>query len=178
MIGIDEVGRGAWAGPLLVCAARLHADIPGLTDSKLVTPKKREQLSEQILANADIGFGWVTAQEIDTIGLGPALRLASKRAIAGVVPEPNEEIVIDGSVNFLPLLNSKTVVKADLHIAAVSAASIVAKVARDAYMAKLDQDLPRYAFASHVGYGTAKHRAAIAAHGLCAEHRKSFKITI
>jgi len=176
MIGIDEVGRGAWAGPLLVCAARLRADIAGLTDSKLLTAKKREYFSEIIINNADIGYGWVTAAELDVIGLSAALRLASRRAVDDIVPEVNEEIIIDGTVDFLPAYNVKTIIRADQIIPAVSAASIVAKVTRDAYMYQLTETYPNYGFGSHVGYGTAVHRQAIAKYGLCPEHRTSFKI--
>jgi len=176
MIGIDEVGRGAWAGPLLVCAARLHQPVGGLKDSKLLSAKKRQELSAQILLVADIGYGWVPAAELDSIGLAAAMRLATERAIIAIQPQQNEEIIIDGSVNFAPQFGATTLVKADQTVPAVSAASIVAKVARDAYMTKLDSSYPAYGFANHVGYGTAAHAKAIAKYGLCVEHRTSFKI--
>ena len=82
MVGIDEVGRGAWAGPLLVCAARLNEPIDGLKDSKLLSSKKRTEITEIILKKADIGYGWISAAEIDDIGLCAALRLATTKALA------------------------------------------------------------------------------------------------
>lgn len=176
MIGVDEVGRGAWAGPLLVCAARLRRPVDGLTDSKLLSRKKRQYYAEIINQQADIGYGWVLAIEIDDIGLSAALRLATARALAEIVPNTAEEIIIDGTVNFAPQYNSHTLIKADLTIPAVSAASIVAKVARDKYMCQLATVYPNYGFEKHVGYGTTLHQAAIAQYGYTPEHRRSFKI--
>jgi ribonuclease HII len=176
MIGIDEVGRGAWAGPLLVCAARLNAPIDGLTDSKLLSAKKREHFAEIIKNWANVGFGWVSAEEIDNIGLSRALRLATARAIANLGINTNEQVIIDGSVNFAPEFNSKTIIKADLTVPVVSAASIIAKVTRDAHMAELAIVYPNYGFEKHVGYGTAFHKEAIAKYGYTPEHRRSFKI--
>jgi len=178
MIGVDEVGRGAWAGPLLVCAARLHQPVAGIRDSKLLSAKKRQLLATEILEHADIGYGWVPAAELDSIGLAAALRLATKRALEMVQPTTDEDIIIDGTINFAPEYNVTTLIKADQTMPAVGAASIVAKVARDAYMYALATTYPAYGFDAHVGYGTAAHRQAIAAQGLCAEHRRSFKIHI
>ena len=176
MIGVDEVGRGAWAGPLLVCAARLRQPIDGLTDSKLLSAKKRQYYAKIIIKQADIGYGWVLASELDSIGLSAALRLATARALAELAPNTAEVIIIDGTVNFAPEYNSQTLIKADLSVPAVSAASIVAKVARDKHMAEFAKKFPNYGFEKHVGYGTAQHRAAIAQYGYTPEHRRSFKI--
>ncbi len=175
MVGIDEVGRGAWAGPLLVCAVRLRNPLAGLKDSKQLTKNKRRQLSETIKLNADIGYGWVSAQTIDRLGLSAATRLAVNLAIDDVAPAMDEEIIIDGNINYLPSLNAKAIIKADQKIAAVSAASIVAKVSRDEHMFRLTETLPDYGFDKHVGYGTSLHLEAIKQHGLSDQHRKSFK---
>ncbi|HTK39738.1 MAG TPA: ribonuclease HII [Patescibacteria group bacterium] len=178
ILGIDEVGRGAWAGPLVVGAVVLGGEvIPGLTDSKLLTKKKREQLDIQIQTHAlGVGLGWVWPQEIDEIGLGPALRLATKRAVKDVHCSFHE-IIIDGTINFLSdtALSSHvtTLKKADLLIPSVSAAAIHAKVARDAYMAEQGQIYSDYGFASHVGYGTLAHRQAIERLGVTPLHRLS-----
>jgi ribonuclease HII len=179
MIGIDEVGRGAWAGPLLVCAVRLHDQIDGLKDSKKLSAKKRQALNAQILPLADIGYGWISAKQIDEFGLSKALKMASAIALTQIEPLKNEKIIIDGSVNFAPQYKAaKTVIRADDLYPVVSAASIVAKVARDAYMAKLSKEQPCYAFEKHAGYGTVLHFESIQQFGLCNEHRQSFKLPI
>ena len=179
ILGIDEVGRGPWAGPLVVGACVLgEAQIEGLTDSKKLTPKKREALAPVIREKATVGLGWVSAAELDAIGLSVALRKACREAVKQI-RVPYHEIVIDGTVNFLsdtPLARYVQVLKkADLLVPEVSAASIVAKVARDNYMYKLAEKYPGYGFEKHVGYGTAAHKAAIAKLGPCPEHRLSFR---
>ena len=177
MIGVDEVGRGSWAGPLVVCAARLRYQIDGLADSKTLTAKKREALSAIITQNADIGLGWVSADEIDDIGLSFALRLATTKALAEINITDNERIIIDGTVSFIPDYTHVTLQpKADMIVPAVSAASIVAKVARDRRMQELAQQFPHYAFEKNVGYGTAEHRMAIEKYGLTSLHRHSFRL--
>lgn len=179
ILGIDEVGRGPWAGPLVIGAVVLGgAAIEGLTDSKKLTKKKREQLDVEIREKAaGFGLGWVTAVEIDEIGLSAALNLATKRAVEQI-KAPYHEIIIDGTINFLKDTSKESYVttlkKADLLIPSVSAASIIAKVARDSYMAEQDAIYTGYGFASHVGYGTAAHRAAIDTLGVTPLHRLSF----
>ncbi|MFI5212752.1 MAG: ribonuclease HII [Candidatus Saccharimonadales bacterium] len=179
ILGIDEVGRGPWAGPLVIGAVVLGgATIEGLTDSKKLTKKKRELLDVEIRQKAaGFGLGWVTAAETDEIGLSAALNLATKRAVEQV-KTPYNEIIIDGTVNFLKGTNKEKYVtamkKADLLIPSVSAASIIAKVARDNYMAEQDDIYTGYGFASHVGYGTAAHRVAIDKLGVTPLHRLSF----
>lgn len=179
ILGIDEVGRGPWAGPLVVGACVLgDAQIDGLTDSKKLTAKKREALAPIIQEKAAVGLGWISAEELDRIGLSQALCMACRDAVKQI-KVPFHEIIIDGTVNFLrdtPLAGHVQILKkADLLVPEVSAASIVAKVARDNYMYKLAKKYPEYGFEKHVGYGTAAHKAALEKYGPCQEHRKSFR---
>jgi ribonuclease HII len=178
ILGIDEVGRGPWAGPLVVGAVVLgQAEIVGLTDSKKLSKKRREAIALEINSKATVGLGWVDAGEIDTIGLSEALVLATKRAVEQI-NTPYNEIIIDGTINFLASTKKgkyvTTLPRADMIVPAVSAASIVAKVARDAYMSEQDERFPGYGFSSHVGYGTLAHREAIARLGVTDLHRHSF----
>lgn len=179
ILGIDEVGRGPWAGPLVIGAVVLGtATIEGLTDSKKLSKKRRDALDIEIREkSAGYGLGWVSAAEIDEVGLSAALRLATIRAVEQVTA-PYHEIIIDGTINFLADTTKgnyvTTMKKADLLVPSVSAASIIAKVARDTYMAKQGERYPEYLFASHVGYGTAAHRAAIDRYGVTPLHRLSF----
>ena len=179
ILGIDEVGRGPWAGPLVVGAVVLDGrELEGLTDSKKLSAKKREALAKEICENCEYGLGWVFADELDRIGLSEALRKACRMAVKQIHC-PFHEIIIDGTVNFLSDTHLAPYVqvlkKADLLVPEVSAASIVAKVARDNYMKKQAEKYPWYGFEKHVGYGTAKHRQAIEKYGLCPEHRRSFR---
>ena len=178
ILGIDEAGRGPWAGPLVVGAVVLGCEIDGLNDSKKLTKRRREQLELEILAKAQAAAtGWVSAAELDQIGMSEALRLATRRAVEQIIV-PYHEIIIDGTVNFLrDTAKGKyvtTLPKADALIPSVSAASIIAKVARDRYMTELDMEYPQYGFKSHAGYGVAKHREAIEKNGVIHEHRLSF----
>jgi len=177
IVGIDEVGRGAWAGPLVVGAVLLADDakLDGLTDSKKLNRMKRSVLDREIRQKAKgVGLGWVSSKELDTIGLSQALKLASRRAMRHLAYHDFESIVIDGTVAFIDDARVTLLKKADLLIPSVSAASIVAKVARDAYMAQLDAIFPGYGFTSHVGYGTALHQEAISNNGITPIHRLSF----
>jgi len=179
ILGIDEVGRGPWAGPLVVGAVVLGGvEIEGLNDSKKLTKKKREVLDIEIREKAPgFGLGWVSATELDEIGLSESLRLATRRAVEQV-HAPYHEIIIDGTVNFLSETGKgkfvTTLPKADALIPSVSAASIIAKVARDAYMTEQDVIYPGYGFAAHVGYGVQRHRDAIEQLGVTPLHRLSF----
>lgn len=179
ILGIDEVGRGPWAGPLVVGAVVLGgAEIEGLTDSKKLSKKRREVLDVIIREQAaGYGLGWVEAHELDEIGLSAALVLATKRAVEQIKVSYHE-IIIDGTINFLKDTTKggfvTTLPKADLLVPSVSAASIIAKVARDRYMAEQDAVYEGYRFSSHAGYGTAAHRAAIDQLGVTPLHRLSF----
>ena len=186
-LGIDEVGRGPWAGPLVIGAVILpdragNDWINELTDSKKLTAKKRETLNEIILEKAlATGLGWVTSKELDEVGLSNALKLAARRAVEEVQKKkvPFNEIVIDGTINFLSGTRLEKFVtimpKADFLVKEVSAASIIAKVARDHYMEDLGKKYPAYGFEKHVGYGTAAHKKALEEEGPCEEHRFSFR---
>ena len=186
ILGIDEVGRGPLAGPLVVGAVILPEEKPEwvgeLKDSKKLSVKKRELLNEIILEKAlAVGLGFVPAGEIDEVGISEALKLATRRAVEEVQKchVAFSQIVIDGKVNFLVGTRLEkyvsTLVKADDLIKEVSAASIVAKVARDRYMYELAEKFPEYGFEKHVGYGTAAHITAINKYGVCEEHRLSFE---
>ena len=190
ILGIDEVGRGPYAGPLVIGACILgdwqnseNAEwIEKLTDSKKLSAKRREELyaliKEKALAAAT---GWVSSAEIDEIGLSEALRLATRRAVEQIqkTEVPFSEIIIDGTMNFLAGTKLEkyvsTLKKGDFLVKEISAASILAKVERDKYMAELDAVYPEYGFGKHVGYGTAAHQKAMEEFGLTPEHRRSFR---
>ena len=186
ILGIDEVGRGPWAGPLVVGAVILGgAEIDGLDDSKKLAKKRRQALDVLIRQQAAAwALGWVSAQELDDIGMSETLRLATRRAVEQIQAQCRQqnlafsEIIIDGKVNFLRGTALEkfvtTIPKADGLIPSVSAASIVAKVARDQFMAEQDAVYPGYGFVSNAGYGVAKHRAAIERLGVTPLHRLSF----
>ena len=189
ILGIDEVGRGPYAGPLVIGACILgdwqnseNAEwIEKLTDSKKLSSKRREELyvliKEKALATAT---GWVSSAEIDEVGLSEALRLATRRAVEQIQKTkiPFSEIIIDGTMNFLVGTKLEkyvsTLKKGDFLVKEISAASILAKVERDKYMAELDAVYPEYGFGKHVGYGTAAHQKAMEEFGLTPEHRRSF----
>lgn len=176
IVGIDEVGRGCWAGPLVVGAVMLGENIPeGLNDSKKLSKLQRLHVSKDVHNKAlFVGLGWVWPDEVDSLGLTSATTLGIERAILKL--SSYDKIIIDGKVNFLPQNPlAETLVGADSLVPAVSAASIVAKVARDSYMTKESANYPKYGFDKHVGYGTHFHRQAIAANGICSLHRKSYK---
>lgn len=176
IVGIDEVGRGCWAGPLVAGAVILDEPIDGMTDSKLLSKKRRDELDILIREKAlAVGLGWVDAATIDSGGITRAVKRAMQQAL-NLIGIDYDEVIIDGSYNFLSE-NSKTraLVKADLTIPAVSAASIIAKVARDNYMAEIIKDYPDYGFEKHVGYGTALHMEKLKLYGVTNLHRRSFK---
>lgn len=176
VVGIDEVGRGALAGPLCIAAVAIGAEeFEGLSDSKKVAKSKRPLLAQQIKRRAQkVGIGWVSARQIDQIGMGPALKLAARRAFAQIDDETITQIIIDGTILLIDDPRATTMKQADLLVPCVSAASIIAKVARDDYMLALAQLFPKYGFEGHVGYGTSTHLSAIRTHGASPVHRQSF----
>lgn len=178
MVGIDEVGRGCWAGPLLVVAARQVGQLPhGLTDSKMLSKLQREALFGILCDSFDFGEGWVHPEEIDEYGLAAAMRIGVCRALLNLKTEADEEIIMDGTVNYCPeeFTNVTTLAKADQINPIVSAASIYAKVTRDKHMQRVAQFHPFYGFEKHVGYGTALHLSALKIHGVSTIHRKTYR---
>jgi len=174
--GVDEVGRGPLAGPVVAGAVVLgeNCSIDGLRDSKRLSPRRREALAEEIKQRAFAwGLGEASVEEIDRLNILRASHLAMQRAVAAMDVEP-DIILVDG--HLLPdfAVPALAVVKGDERIREISAGSILAKVARDALMCELDVRLPQYGFARHKGYPTPQHLAALAAHGPCHAHRRSF----
>lgn len=174
--GVDEAGRGPLAGPVYAAAVILDPARPieGLADSKKLTARRREQLALQIQAQA---LAWHIASadvaEIDNLNILQATMLAMQRAVQGLAVQPSLAL-IDG--NRAPKLacQVQTIVKGDALVQAISAASILAKTARDAYLLTLHQQYPQYEFDRHKGYGTALHLARLSEHGPCPAHRTSF----
>jgi ribonuclease HII len=174
--GVDEAGRGPLAGPVVAAAVILDDmnPIKGLNDSKKLSPKRREKLYDEIRAKAlCCSVAQASVEEIDRLNILQATLLAMRRAVDGLRLKPHK-VLVDG--NRLPVLDvrAEAIVRGDATVAAISAASILAKVTRDRWCLELDQRYPQYGFAGHKGYGTAEHLAALRAHGACPEHRKTF----
>lgn len=177
--GVDEVGRGAWAGPVTYCAVVLPTDrrMYKLRDSKQLDPARREHLAARIDAFAvAVSLGEASSYEIDALGMSDAIRLAARRAVAGLAVTP-DVLLIDGKWDFMAgwgTVNER-IVGGDGRSASIAAASIVAKVHRDAHMAGVvDEAHPGYAFASNKGYPSPAHRSALARIGPCTLHRHSW----
>ena len=176
MAGVDEAGRGPLMGPVVAAAVILDElnPIKGLADSKKLTPLRRDKLYDEIRAKAlCCSIAIATAEEIDTLNILQATMLAMKRAVEGLRLKPHK-VLVDG--NRLPTLVilAEAIVKGDALVPAISAASILAKVYRDRWCADYHLQYPQYGFASHKGYGTAAHLAALREHGVCPQHRRSF----
>jgi ribonuclease HII len=177
IIGSDEVGYGSWAGPLYVCAyvAPEGWTAPGLDDSKKLSVKQRLEVYTRLdLTRAALIS--VEPTTIDEFGLGHCLVRAHVQAITELVERGfgGASIIVDGNMR-LPLAEAKSIPKADTMVPAVMAASVIAKCNRDIFMKGLHQKYPQYGFASHVGYGTPEHMAALRAYGPCPAHRMSYR---
>lgn len=174
IVGVDEAGRGPLAGPVVAAAVVLcDGGIPGLNDSKKLSEPRRIALEAQIKARCRWAIGIASVEEIDSINILQATLLAMTRAVEGLGVTPRE-VLVDG--NRLPRWRwpARAIVDGDALEPCISAASIIAKQARDAMMAEAGAAWPGYGFARHKGYGTAEHRAALARLGPCPIHRRSF----
>jgi len=175
--GVDEAGRGPLAGPVSAAAVILDPNnpIPGLNDSKKLSEKQREKLAPLI---RECALAWAvayaTVEEIDRLNILQATLLAMRRAVQALQVQP-QLVLVDGLYCPDTGIASEAIVKGDSKVAAISAASILAKTDRDALMLQLDEQYPHYGFALHKGYPTAAHLAALQAHGVSVVHRRSFK---
>ncbi len=179
--GVDEAGRGAWAGPVVAGAAVLPDSVEvaealaEVNDSKQLSAKQRERLYDQIIAHAaDWATGSASAAEIDAVGILPATRLAMQRAIAGLTCQPQQLLIDHVRLPALPVAQ-QSITRGDSLVLSIAAASILAKVTRDRLMADAEQTWPGYGFARHKGYGTPEHRRQLHVLGPCAIHRTSFQ---
>lgn len=193
--GMDEVGRGPWAGPLYTCGLVFKKDpgIRGLKDSKKLSPARREQIYKKLIKCSYIGIGIVEVDELDNLGLSKSIRLAYQRALDELIAAMNLEksspakvsegknepvkphiLLIDGRDKLDLPIPAKSIIKGDEKVKIIACASIVAKVERDRLMCRLSKKYPKYGFNLHKGYGTARHQRALAKHGICEIHRKSF----
>lgn len=176
LCGVDEAGRGPLAGPVVAAAVMLDPRRPvkGLRDSKKLTPANRERLADEIRARA---LAWCVAEasvaEIDRLNILHATMLAMQRAVAGMACTP-DDVWVDGDRCPDWVWRSQAVVQGDDKVAAIAAASILAKTVRDELMRGLHEAYPLYGFAQHMGYATAAHLAALKANGACPHHRRSF----
>jgi len=176
LCGVDEAGRGPLAGPVTAAAVMLDPGRPidGLRDSKKLSAVARERLADEIRQHA---AAWCVAEasveEIDRLNILHATMLAMQRAVAGLQRAP-DDVWVDGNRCPNWPWRSQAVVKGDDKVAAIAAASILAKTERDRFMCRLHDEYPAYGFAQHMGYGTAAHLAALKAHGACPQHRRSF----
>jgi len=175
--GIDEAGKGPLAGPVISAAVILPFDFPdpGITDSKKLSPRKREQFFSVIMEHAVcVSTGRADHDEIDRINILAASLKSMERAVNGLSIVP-DYLLIDGKFTINSTIAQKAVIKGDSRSISIAAASIIAKVTRDAIMQKIHLDFPEYGFDRHKGYPTKAHRKALAEFGPCPWHRKSFK---
>lgn len=178
--GIDEVGRGAFAGPVVAGAVVFPPNVilpKGITDSKLLTPKKREKLAEEI---KKIALCWavseISVMHINKLGIGKATQMAFRKVVKNLREDPDFILIDAFYIKHLNRKKQKAIVHGDRICVSIAASSIVAKVYRDNLMRKLHEKYPEYGFCEHKGYGTKKHCEAIKKHGLSRVHRRSFNL--
>ena len=178
--GIDEAGRGSWAGPVVAAAVILPQDVKipqGLRDSKLLTPKRREELDMEIKEIAvAVAVGESGSSIIEERGIAAAAQMAMRKALRALDPEPNFSLIDYFELEYVEKSAQKAITKGDVHCASIAAASIIAKVHRDNLMRELDEDeeFAVYQFGKHKGYGTKLHQKLICENGVCRVHRVSF----
>ena len=174
--GIDEAGRGPWAGPVVAAAVVLDQNnIPdGLNDSKKLSDKKREALYDLIIESADYGIGQASVDEIDAINILNATYLAMNRAVENLGQKP-DHCLVDGNRDPKLGISTQIIIKGDQKSLSIAAASILAKVFRDRIMTKLAENYPHYGWERNAGYGVPAHRDALRLVGISPHHRKSFK---
>lgn len=177
-IGIDEAGRGAWAGPVVAAAVYMPEVLACAADSKVLTAAQREILYAAITATAVFGIGEVSARDIDAMGIKAATNQAMRLALAAVLQQlPKEQglyVLVDGNDKFTFDSPHRSYVRGDAYLPSISCASIIAKVHRDRLMCARDEEDTRYGFARHKGYGTAFHQETLAVHGPSDFHRASY----
>ena len=177
--GIDEVGRGPWAGPVYACAAIIdtrkiaRSGLAGLDDSKKLNLQQRETLYARLIEHAQVGIGFCTVEEIDSINILQASLLAMKRAVDALPIQPHYAL-IDGNKKPDLAVPCEAIIEGDAKSYSIAAASIVAKVTRDRLMSELAARHPGYGWHTNMGYGTKEHQAALAKLGVTEHHRKSF----
>jgi ribonuclease HII len=181
VVGIDEAGRGAWAGPVTAGAVVLPCNQPdllntlhGIRDSKLMTAYQRDYWADVIRKTGiACSSGWASCEEIDSLGILPATRLAMQRAVE-ILALPVDHLLIDAV--HLPSvdISQTSLIKGDLRVLSIAAASVIAKTERDRCMQLMEEEIPGYGFARHKGYGTVFHREALSQLGVSVQHRKSY----
>ncbi len=174
--GVDEVGRGPLIGPVVACCAVLPKDfkLEGLTDSKKLSEKKREEFYEYLVNHVIYGLGVISPEKIDEVNIYEATKLAMQEAIENVRKQINLEYVL---IDAMPLdldIPTNSIIKGDAKSISIAAASVIAKVTRDRMMIELDKKYPMYGFAKHKGYPTKKHIEAMHEYGLIEGYRKSY----
>lgn len=173
--GVDEAGRGPWAGPVVAAAVilNLHCTPAGIRDSKTLSEKRRKELAAALWKVARIGVGVASVEEIDSMNVGKATLTAMSRAVANLPAAPSA-CIIDGKLKPKLPCRAYTVIKGDAKSLSIAAASIIAKTTRDRMMRQLAREYPHYAWEKNKGYGVEEHRQALKAHGVTPHHRRSF----